>query len=96
MQWYLSVLDAVPLGLAHFGEGDSNIHLDDINCYGNESVLVDCTSTMGAHNCLHNEDAGVRCQGNSSSQFLAEPCTISAGHMTFDQSNSCSKSLKAL
>ena len=47
---------------ALYGEGSGPIFLDDVNCTGTESSLLDCPSTM-QHNCQHSEDAGVQCNG---------------------------------
>lgn len=49
---------------AYFGAGTGPIHLDGIDCLGNEGSIIDCshsptvTCTNG-----HLQDAGVRCQG---------------------------------
>ena len=41
------------------------IVLADLTCTGTESSLLDCGHNgIGHHNCTHNDDAGVRCQGN--------------------------------
>ena len=45
-----------------FPGGTGAIHLDDLRCTGSESRLTDCPHRgAGVHNCVHSEDAGVRC-----------------------------------
>ncbi len=47
---------------AWFGPGDGPIHLDVLRCSGDEERLENCPSNgVGVHNCIHREDAGVRC-----------------------------------
>lgn len=55
------LLDATPLGLAHFGQGSGDILLDELFCDGSELTLQNCNSAGSSHNCNHGEDAGVRC-----------------------------------
>lgn len=47
---------------ATFGQGTGTIWLDDIRCTGIELYLSDCAHRgWGVENCVHAEDAGVRC-----------------------------------
>lgn len=48
---------------SEFGEGKHlRILLDDVQCRGTESSLLDCQhAAVGTHNCAHYEDAGVVC-----------------------------------
>ncbi|XP_030834739.1 galectin-3-binding protein-like [Strongylocentrotus purpuratus] len=51
-------------GMAAYGAGYGEIHLDEVDCTGSESSLEDCIkSEFGVHNCDHSEDAGVTCRG---------------------------------
>ena len=57
-----------------FDEGSGPIFLDDLNCDGMESSLLDCRMIglgLGIHNCDHSDDAGVKCSGLTSKQKLA-------------------------
>ena len=36
--------------------------MDNVHCNGSESSLLDCNH-LNQSNCQHNDDAGVRCQG---------------------------------
>ena len=47
--------------VAHFGSGTGRIVLDEVECNGNETHLINCTASVINHNCFHFEDAGVTC-----------------------------------
>lgn len=52
-----------------FMEGTGQIWLDNIECTGTESRLIDCPATsLGMHNCAHHEDAGVLCIATACAQ----------------------------
>ncbi|NXJ34823.1 DMBT1 protein, partial [Ciconia maguari] len=52
------------LGSAQFGQGTGQIWLDDVNCAGAETILIECRARpWGDHNCNHGEDASVECSG---------------------------------
>ena len=59
------LIGAVAYSSSYFGQGYGGIFLDNVACFGVESMLVDCTrsSNIGVHNCQHYDDAGVKCQG---------------------------------
>ena len=67
----------VPFNAAHFGAGIGPIYLDNVECSGSESRLIDCLySSFVSCSRGHSEDAGVRCQGNISvliSRFFLYP-----------------------
>ena len=45
------------------GATSQRIWLDNVGCRGTESTLNACPHpAYGSHNCVHSEDAGVRCQ----------------------------------
>ena len=47
-----------------FGAGGGFIFLDDVQCSGTETLLVHCQHRgANVHDCVHSNDAGVRCIG---------------------------------
>ena len=47
---------------AYFGAGSGPIHLDDVECRGDEETLAQCRhKAAGDHDCTHAQDAGVIC-----------------------------------
>ena len=53
---------AVAVSSARFGPGNGFIVLDDVQCNGSESSLLECRAQgLGEHNCFSFEDAGVYC-----------------------------------
>ena len=47
---------------ARFGQGSGKIWLDDVQCQGNETSIVNCRHRpWGVHNCGHHGDASVIC-----------------------------------
>ena len=51
---------AQALSFAAFGVGSGPINMDDVQCNGDEPGLLNCTYNP-THNCVHFEDASVRC-----------------------------------
>ena len=49
---------------AHFGEGIGPIQLHAVHCSGSEQQLLDCFY-LKSNNCVHSDDAGVACNGES-------------------------------
>lgn len=57
-------IGALGLHAAFFGEGVGIIFVDDADCIGNETSILDCSHLgIGTSNCFHNEDVSVLCQG---------------------------------
>ena len=66
----IDLLGAQPRTNGAFGQGVGDIFLDNVVCDGNELRLVDCASNpLAAHNCQHNQDAGVVCQPAISREY---------------------------
>ena len=66
---------AVSLHGAFFGAGQGPILLDQVDCNGNESHILECHfEDPGTHDCFHANDASVVCPGNGLLLTYA-PCT---------------------
>ena len=62
--YVLSFIGATVLFGSSVVDGTGQIVLDDLQCTGSESRLIDCPHNgLGNHNCDHSEDAGIRCTG---------------------------------
>ena len=57
-------VDAIAYDRAFFGQGSTQmgIFMDNVACGGTESRLIDCPFDRHTADCIHAEDAGVRCQ----------------------------------
>jgi len=59
------------IATAYFGPGTGQIWLDNLQCTGSESQLVNCKcNQFGSHNCDHYEDVGVVCGSKWSMIYL--------------------------
>ena len=59
------MIGAEAFSFAYFGAGIGPTFLDNVQCTGSESNLLECPSNpIGNENCDHTADAGVRCPGN--------------------------------
>lgn len=55
-------MGAVAKSSAFFGQGSGPILLDDLNCLGQETNILQCDAKgWGRNNCGHDEDVGVIC-----------------------------------
>ena len=55
------------IGSAGFGQGSGSIWLNSVTCTGSETSFLNC-GHLGVgftSSCYHNEDAGVRCSGDT-------------------------------
>ena len=58
---------------ARFGQGEGPIHLDNVQCTGEEESLLDCHHRgIGIHDCQHYEDASVICYTSELNVSLRE------------------------
>ena len=58
-------------------DGTGQIVLDNLLCRNTETRLVDCPHNgLGVHNCVHSDDAGVRCLPLLISKYASVPCPL--------------------
>ena len=61
--WMSCSSGAAPLSMAPFGPGTGQILMDEVECVGTETSLVNCRfKGWGINDCGHSEDAAVICQ----------------------------------
>ncbi len=60
---------AVQLSRGFYGEGVGLIHMDEVECFGNENKLLFCNHTAYT-DCFHSEDVGILCQGTNEAVAL--------------------------
>lgn len=52
-----------------FQNGVGRIWMDNVQCRGTERSLFNCPQNpLGSHDCVHSEDAGVRCPTGKESE----------------------------
>ncbi|MBN3311260.1 DMBT1 protein, partial [Amia calva] len=62
------------VGGAAWGEGNSTVWLDEVNCRGSELHLWDCEHpALGQSDCQHKEDAGVNCASYTDFRLVNGP-----------------------
>eukprot|EP00798_Chlamydomonas_sp_ICE-L_P014556 gene14556-20597_t len=69
-------------GFATFGQGTGGIFMDDVDCRGSESYLLNCTYSS-TNNCRHDEDAGVNWQPYGSGPSITITTTPRAPNEVF-------------
>ena len=63
-----------------FGGGSGPIWLDDLDCNGNESSILNCShKAFGVNNCGHDEDVAIQCM---SGQVFLSTCIICLDNKT--------------
>ena len=76
------------------GISEQQIWLDEVQCRGNESRLIDCPANpLGTHNCRHSEDAGVSCQINITSSCSDGDVRLLGGSDTHGRVEICYNSV---
>ena len=84
MSWIASVYNfSVVHAINKYGGGVGSIYLDEVECTGKESRLMDCPYTeleFSQNNCLHSKDAGVICAEASIGMFFQYTGKKNVGH----------------
>ena len=58
-------------GTSHFEQAYGPIHLENVVCQGYEESIMFCDhSTVGVHDCTHNEDVGVLCDSDDYPNYI--------------------------
>ena len=78
-------------GWAFYGRGNGAIHLDNLQCRGDETSLTECRHNgVGNHNCRSYEDASVTCAGKcvyTQSAHCSCKCSHSSTHTEWASSS---------
>ena len=77
---------------AQYGEGTGPIWIDQINCTGGASSILDCDhNKWGTHDCTHREDAAVICKRIAPDKPAEMPVRLSCpGHIQDGLCKACS------
>ena len=79
MHTHLGALSTVE---AYFDVSDGPIFLDEVDCTGTETNILQCPSDEpGLHNCIHSEDSGVICQGGSQGAEIERIAPVLPGRL---------------
>ena len=70
--------------LKDFGPGTGPILLDDVQCQGNETNILECTHEgIGVHHCGHSEDVGIVCHCSDGDVRLVDGSNSSEGRVEY-------------
>uniref|UniRef100_G1NSX5 Lysyl oxidase homolog n=1 Tax=Myotis lucifugus TaxID=59463 RepID=G1NSX5_MYOLU len=67
---------------SRLGQGIGPIHLNEIECTGNEKSIIDCKFNAESQGCNHEEDAGVRC--NTPAMGFQKKLRLNGGRNPFE------------
>lgn len=57
----MTLIDAVPVFKAFYGQGSGPIIINSLECTGVENNILECAFDSDTSNCSHSDDAGVQC-----------------------------------